>query len=137
VSDLRDEKLIPCRRALARALQASDAQRTAAVRDALAFRDTRRMLYNGSAEKERPLEIHEGIASYAGNAAATDSVADAIDSALEALTGCSETGESFVRAFAYFTAYDEGLTVADNCISIPIQLNCSDGHPFSWTSPST
>jgi hypothetical protein len=96
-------------RALARALQASGAARTAAVRDALAFRRTRRTLYNGSAEKERALEINEGIASYTGTAAATDSVADAIDSALEALTGCSETGESFVRTFAYFTGPAYGV----------------------------
>ena len=42
-------------RALARALRESGAQRNTAVRDALAFRQARRMLYQGSAEKERAL----------------------------------------------------------------------------------
>jgi hypothetical protein len=40
-------------RALARALRESGALRTAAVLDALAFRQARRTLYPGSAEKER------------------------------------------------------------------------------------
>jgi hypothetical protein len=95
-------------RALARALQESGAERTTAVRDALAFRQARRMLYPGSAEKERALEINEGIASYTGTAAAADSDADAVAGALEALAG-AETGESFVRTFAYFTGPAYGL----------------------------
>ena len=95
-------------RALARALQESGAQRTSAVRDALAFRQARRMLYEGSAEKERALEINEGIASYTGTAAAADSASDAVAGALEALAG-AETGESFVRTFAYFTGPAYGL----------------------------
>jgi len=95
-------------RALARALQASGTQRTTAVRDALAFRQARRMLYKGSAENERALEINEGVASYTGTAAAADSVADAIASALEALSG-AESGESFVRTFAYFTGPAYGV----------------------------
>jgi len=95
-------------RALARALRESGAPRTAAVRDALAFRQARRMLYPGSADNERALEINEGVASYAGIAAAADSEADAIASALEALAG-AETGESFVRTFAYATGPAYGL----------------------------
>jgi hypothetical protein len=95
-------------RALARALQASGAQRNTAVRDALAFREARRLLYAGSAERERALEINEGVASYTGTAAGADSAADAIAGALEALAG-AETGESFVRTFAYFTGPAYGL----------------------------
>ena len=95
-------------RALARALQESAAQRSTAVRDALAFRQARRMLYEGSAEKERALEINEGVASYTGVAAAADSEADAIAGALDALAG-AETGESFVRTFAYFTGPAYGV----------------------------
>jgi hypothetical protein len=95
-------------RALARALQEPGARRTTAVRDVLAFRQTRRMLYEGSAEKERALEINEGVASYTGVAAAADSEADAIAGALEALAG-AESGESFVRTFAYFTGPAYGL----------------------------
>lgn len=95
-------------RALARALRESGALRTAALRDALAFRQARRTLYPGSAEKERALEINEGVASYTGVAAASDSDADAIAGALDALAG-AETGESFVRTFAYFTGPAYGL----------------------------
>jgi hypothetical protein len=95
-------------RALARALRESGTQRVEAVRDALGFRLARRALYNGSADKERALEINEGIASYTGTAAAADSTAEAIASALEALSG-AETAESFVRTFAYFTGPAYGL----------------------------
>jgi hypothetical protein len=95
-------------RALARALRESGALRTAAVRDALVFRQARRTLYPGSAEKERALEINEGVASYTGVAAAADSQADAVAGALDALAG-AETGESFVRTFAYFTGPAYGL----------------------------
>jgi hypothetical protein len=95
-------------RALVRALRESGAQRTAAVRDALAFRDARRSLYPGSAEKERALEINEGVASYTGTAAAADSVAGAIARAIEILAR-AETAESFVRTFAYHTGPAYGL----------------------------
>jgi hypothetical protein len=95
-------------RALARALRESGALRTAAIRDALAFRQARQTLYPGSAEKERALEINEGVASYTGVAAAADSEAPAAAGALEALAG-AETGESFVRTFAYFTGPAYGL----------------------------
>src|SRR5688572_31914899 len=95
-------------RALARALRQSGELRTAAVRDALAFRQARRTFYPGGAEKERALEINEGVASYTGVAAASDSDADAIAGGLDALAG-AETGESFVRTFAYFTGPSYGL----------------------------
>ena len=95
-------------RALARALRESGAPRTAAVRDALAFRQARRTIYPASAENERALEINEGVASYAGIAAASDSTADAIATVLEALAA-AETAESFVRTFAYVTGPAYGL----------------------------
>jgi acetyl esterase/lipase len=95
-------------RALSRALRESGAPRTAAVRDALAFRQARRMRYPAAAENERALETNEGVASYAGIAAAADSAADAIADVLQALAG-SETGESFVRTFAYGTGPAYGL----------------------------
>src|SRR5215475_6620010 len=95
-------------RALARALRESGAQRTAAVRDALAFRQARRAFYKGSAENERALEINEGLAAYTGTASAADSLADAMARAVEILTG-AEAGESFVRTFAYWTGPAYGL----------------------------
>jgi hypothetical protein len=95
-------------RALARALQASGAQRHTAVRDALAFRQARRMVYQGSDEKERALEINEGVASYTGVAAAAESAAGASMRAIELLAGC-EGDHSFVRTFAYWTGPAYGL----------------------------
>jgi hypothetical protein len=82
-------------RALARALRESGAQRNTAVRDALAFRQARRMRYQGSAEKERALEINEGVASYTGVAAAAESAAGAVTRAIEILAAC-DGDDSFV-----------------------------------------
>ncbi|HUK34325.1 MAG TPA: hypothetical protein VLV86_10460 [Vicinamibacterales bacterium] len=115
-------------RALARALRESGAPRTAAVRDALAFRQARRMRYPASAEHERALEIHEGVASYAGIAAAADSVADAIVSALDALAG-AETGESFVRTFAYATGPAYGLLLDASSPGWRQQIRNTDDFP--------
>ena len=95
-------------RALARALRESGAQRNTAVRDALAFRQARRMLYKGSAENERALEINEGVASYTGVAAAAESAAGAVTRAIDILTAC-EGDHSFVRTFAYWTGPAYGL----------------------------
>jgi hypothetical protein len=95
-------------RALARALRESGAQRSTAVRDALAFRQARRMRYQGSAEKERALEINEGIASYTGVAAAAESAAGAATRAVEILAAC-DGDDSFVRTFAYWTGPAYGL----------------------------
>ena len=95
-------------RALARALRESGASRSAAVRDALAFRQARHRLFPGSADNERALELNEGVASYTGTAAAAESVAGAIARALEILAG-AETAESFVRTFAYHTGPAYGL----------------------------
>lgn len=51
-------------RALARALRESGEPRNLAVRDALAFRQARRMFYPASVEDERGQEITEGLAAY-------------------------------------------------------------------------
>jgi hypothetical protein len=95
-------------RALARALRESGAQRSAAARDALAFRQARRMLHTAAAETERAIEITEGLAAYTGTAAAAASGDDAIAGALDLLTS-GETGESFVRTFAYVSGPAYGL----------------------------
>jgi hypothetical protein len=84
-------------RALARALRASGEERKAAVRDALAFRQARRMLYPGSAESERDVEITEGLAHYTGVVVAAASPEDAIASAVD--LAAVDTVESFVRTF--------------------------------------
>jgi len=95
-------------RALARALTASGAQRNAAVRDALAFRQERRRIYPAFAETERALEINEGLASYTGTVLAASSRTDAAASALRVLTD-AEKGESFIRTFAYASGPAYGL----------------------------
>jgi hypothetical protein len=95
-------------RALARALRESGEQRKLAVRDALAFRQARRTLYPASVENERAQEITEGLAAYTGTVLAAQSADDAIVGALELLAN-AETGESFVRTFAYASGPAYGL----------------------------
>jgi hypothetical protein len=98
-------------RALARALRESGDERNLAVRDALAFRKARRMLYPASVEDERGQEITEGLAAYTGTVLAAQSEADAIVGALDLLDG-AETGAleaSFVRTFAYVSGPAYGL----------------------------
>jgi hypothetical protein len=95
-------------RALARALRESGQQRNLAVRDALAFRQTRRALYPGSVENERAQEITEGLAAYTGTVLAAESAADAIEGALGLLAN-ADTAESFVRTFAYMSGPAYGL----------------------------
>jgi hypothetical protein len=95
-------------RALARALRESREQRNLAVRDALAFRQARRLLYPASVEDERGQEITEGLAAYTGTVLAAQSAADAIVGALDLLAK-AEAEESFVRTFAYKSGPAYGL----------------------------
>jgi acetyl esterase/lipase len=98
-------------RALARALGESGAQRTLAVRDALAFRQARRTLYPARVEDERGQEIGEGLAAYTGTVLAAESTADAIVGAVDLLTGMDSAAPqaSFVRTFAYVSGPAYGL----------------------------
>jgi hypothetical protein len=95
-------------RALARALRESAAPRNLAVRDALAFRQARRLLYPASVEDERAQEITEGLAAYTGTVLAAQSAADATVGALDLLAN-AEAEESFVRTFAYKSGPAYGL----------------------------
>jgi hypothetical protein len=98
-------------RALARALRESGQQRNLAVRDALAFRQARRMLYPASVEDERGQEITEGLAAYTGTVLAAESAADAITRGIELLDGTETVAleASFVRTFAYMSGPAYGL----------------------------
>ena len=98
-------------RALAGALRESGEQRNLAVRDALAFRQARRMLYPASVEDERAQEIGEGLAAYTGTVLAAPSAADAIVGAVDLLDGAETTAleASFVRTFAYMSGPAYGL----------------------------
>lgn len=87
-------------RALAKALGSSGPERLEAVRDALAFRGKRRSLFSGAAERERVIEINEGLAQYTATAAAVSSSEQAITDAIAQLRDAPEK-ESFVRTFAY------------------------------------
>src|SRR5215218_371965 len=94
--------------ALARALRESGAARALAVRDALAFRQARHARFPDKVETERALDINEGLASYTGIVLAAPSRADALASALHELAG-RESGESYVRTFAYASGPMYGL----------------------------
>jgi hypothetical protein len=98
-------------RALARALHESGEQRNLAVRDALAFRQARRVLYPASVEDERAQEIAEGLAAYTGTVLAAQSAADAIVGAVDLLAGAETAAleASFVRTFAYVSGPAYGL----------------------------
>jgi hypothetical protein len=98
-------------RALARALRESGEQRNLAVRDALAFRQARRMLYPAGFEDERAQEITEGLAAYTGTVLAAESAADASLGAVDLLTGMDTAAPeaSFVRTFAYVSGPAYGL----------------------------
>jgi hypothetical protein len=98
-------------RALAQALRESGEQRTNAVRDALAFRHARRILYPASVEDERGQEIGEGLAAYTGTVLAAESAADAILRAVDLLSGMEAVAReaSFVRTFAYVSGPAYGL----------------------------
>jgi hypothetical protein len=98
-------------RALARALRESGEPRNLAVRDALAFRQARRMLYAANVESERGQEIAEGLAAYTGTVLAADSAADAIANAIDLLVNAEAAAleASFVRTFAYMSGPAYGL----------------------------
>ena len=87
-------------RALAQALRLAGDKGTRALRDALAFRQTRRTLFPNAAENERLDEIREGLAQYRGTVVSATSDADAAASALDQLTA-AERQETFVQMFAY------------------------------------
>jgi hypothetical protein len=98
-------------RALARALRESGDERNLGVRDALAFRQARRVLYPASVEDERAQETTEGLAAYTGTVLAAESAADAIARAVDLLAGAERTAleASFVRTFAYVSGPAYGL----------------------------
>jgi hypothetical protein len=87
-------------RALARAAGSSGNERIEAIRDALAFRANRRTLFAGSAEKERVLEIREGLAQYTGTAAAALTAEEAVAHVVRQLEA-NHVAPTYVRTFAY------------------------------------
>lgn len=95
-------------RALARALQSSEAKRRAAIRDAISFRARRRAAFAGGAEAERALENNEGLAEYTAWALRGTSGSESrqiFASKLAAL----DPNANFFRSFAYLTGPAYGL----------------------------
>lgn len=95
-------------RALAKALGSSGEDRLAAISDALAFREKRRSLYPGAAERERVIEVVEGLAQYSGTVAALSSREEAVEDAISQLER-APSQQSFVRTFAYPSGAAYGL----------------------------
>ena len=112
-------------RALARALRESGEGRAAAVRDALAFRQARHARFPGMVERERALDINEGLASYTGVVLAAQSEAAAIARALDELIA-AEDGESFVRTFAYASGPAYGLLLDAAALGWTRRVRASD-----------
>lgn len=95
-------------RALARALGASGAARTAAIADALAFRAARHQRFPGAAASEHKVDIDEGMATYTQYVVGSDSAQEAIAAAVVTLAS-AESGPSFVKTFAYASGAGYGL----------------------------
>jgi hypothetical protein len=112
-------------RALAQALRATGQARTDAVADALAFRQARRMLFPGSDDNERRSEIAEGLAAYTGTVLATPDPAGARARTIELLAG-GESGESFVRTFAYMSGPAYGLLLDASSPGWPRRIRRTD-----------
>lgn len=74
-----------------------------AFRDALAFRAYRRSLYAGSAESERKLEMHEGLAEYTGIRLSGLQLKDAIPYLVNISYALRLKDPSFENSFAYFS----------------------------------
>jgi hypothetical protein len=90
-------------RALKAALTSSGDTRKQAVRDALVFRAHCRGLFPGSAETERTLEMHEGLAEYTG-VALSGLEAEKIPAYVAGELYQSRTGgASFISSFAYWS----------------------------------
>jgi hypothetical protein len=96
-------------RALRRALESSESDRSEAIADALAFRRERRRLFPGAADNERREEIKEGLPSYTGVAAWANSPADAHRAAAPP----ASVEASIVGAFAYMSGPPYGVLLDD------------------------
>lgn len=95
-------------RALSSALTSSGKARSAAIRDALAFRHARQTEFPIAAKAEAADEIREGLAEYTGIVVATSSPAEAVAIAVRRLAS-AEHEVNFVRRFHAATGPAYGL----------------------------
>jgi len=115
-------------RALARALRESGDARTLALRDVLAFRQARHLRFPDYVDAERAYDILEGFASYTQTVLAASSGTAAITRALEVLKD-GESGESFVRTFAYVSDPAYGLLLDAASPGWPRRVRIGDDPP--------
>jgi hypothetical protein len=108
-------------RALERALVTAGEQRRAAIADALAFRNYRRLLIKGAAATENGLEMNEGLAEYTGFRLASANEADRRAAAIYALHS-GPAKQSFGRSFAYVSGPAYGLLLDASGIEWKNQL---------------
>jgi hypothetical protein len=113
-------------RALDRALGAAGPTRESAIRDALAFRVTRREKFPGTADGERRLEINEGLPQYTGTVAATATRAEAIADAIEQLRQAPVINPTFVRTFPYPLGAAYGLLLDEWSPGWPRRIKPTD-----------
>ena len=95
-------------RALAAALVKQGPAQTQAIREALAFRGHRHVLFAGSAQTEASLEIAEGVPEYTGTIAGEPDRDSARWRAIGKLSDPDQS-ISFVRSFAYTSGPPYGL----------------------------
>ncbi len=112
-------------RALSRALTSSGAKRTAALRDALAFRHARQTAFPAAARAEAADEIREGLAEYTGIVVAASSHADRIALAVRRLAN-AEREVSFVRRFHAATGPAYGLLLDAFAPGWPRRVTAAD-----------
>jgi hypothetical protein len=95
-------------RALRRAVDTPDADRTRAIGDALAFRRRRQARFPGADSTERLLEMHEGLAEYTGVVLATPS-GEGRNALVISRLAALDTTTHFERDFAYQTGPAYGV----------------------------
>jgi hypothetical protein len=95
-------------RALGLALLSTGHTQDQAVQDAIAFRAHRQLLFPGSQESERSLDLNEGLAEYTGVSASAPDLASARWRAAARAISPGAT-DTFVRSFSYITGPAYGL----------------------------
>lgn len=110
-------------RALAAALTSTGAQKEQAILDAEIFRAQRRAFFESAAEEERAMEMHEGLAEYAGVHLGTREPRRFV-----ATVNLKEAPEkqTFVRSFAYATGPAYGLLLDESAPGWPKTVSNRD-----------
>lgn len=101
-------------RALARALTSQEADRRAAIEDALLFRQHRRGLFKAADREENQLELHEGLAEYTGVKLCALPLAQKRLLVAGRFDTLPEEVQSFVRSFAYLSGPAYGLLLDES-----------------------